>query len=429
VRRLPSDALAPARRTLGNGLTCLSRRTHTHPAVTLALMLPAGASLDPPASAGLAHFVSRVIDRGTAARTSLAIADALDDRGVSLNAGVSRHRFFLSCSCLAEDVGPMVQLMAEVVRTPTFPVREVERRRTEIVTWIRQDADNPAAVATDVLQQLLFDGHAYGRPVKGTLESVQSISRQDLVEFHRSRFAPASATIAVVGDVDPVHAGDLVEQAFGDWSTQAAPPAGLPPPPGLDRRQRRVMRMTGKAQADVAYGLPAVRRGDGEYYAALLMNNILGQYGLGGRLGDSIRERQGLAYYAYSALDANVAAGSLAIRAGVSGDAVDRTIESIDLEVTRMQKDGASAAELSDARRYLIGSMPRVLETNEGIASFLLTAVHFGLGLDYHRRLPALLEAVTLDEVNAVASRLLRADRAAIAVAGPSADRTAGLAA
>jgi zinc protease len=186
--------------------------------------------------------------------------------------------------------------------------------------------------------------------------------------------------------------------------------------------------MMNKSQADIAYGFAALRRRDPDYYAALLMNNVLGQYGLGGRLGDSIRERQGMAYYAYSSFDGNVAEGPLVIRAGVAAENVDRALASIDEEVGRMAVEGITPEELADAKRYMIGSMPRVLETNTGIATFLLTAEFYGLGLDFDRRLSELIDQVTLDDVNAVARRLLAVERAAIVVAGPYGDRTAGTA-
>jgi zinc protease len=148
---------------------------------------------------------------------------------------------------------------------------------------------------------------------------------------------------------------------------------------------------------------------------------VLGQYALGGRLGDNIRERQGMAYYVFSSFEANVAEGPLVIRAGVNPANVERTVRAIDDEVERMARDGVTPEELADSKRYLIGSMPRTLETNGGIASFLHDADYFGLGLDYDRRLPALVEAVTLDEVNDLARTFLSSDRAAIWVAGPPA--------
>jgi zinc protease len=149
------------------------------------------------------------------------------------------------------------------------------------------------------------------------------------------------------------------------------------------------------------------------------MNNILGQYALGGRLGDSIRERQGMAYYVFSALDANVIPGPLMVRAGVSPANVDRAIASIDEELATLSAEGPTDREITESRQYLIWSMPRTLETNIGIANFLQTAEFFGLGTDYDLRVPGLLQAVTRDEVHEAARRTLDPQKAAVVIAGP----------
>ena len=177
--------------------------------------------------------------------------------------------------------------------------------------------------------------------------------------------------------------------------------------------------MMNKAQADIAYGFVAIKRTDPAYYAYWLMNNAFGQYSIGGRLGDSIRERQGMAYYVGSSLDANVSEGPLTIRAGVAAANVDRAVRSIDEEIARLVADGLSEKELEDSRRFLVMSMPRALETNAGIASFLQNAEFFGLGLDYDLRLPSLLGGVTLEEANEAARRTLDPDRASLVIAGP----------
>jgi zinc protease len=379
----------------------------------------AGSGHDPAERVGLAHFVSKVIDRGTAVRTADEVAEALDGRGVSLNSSVGRHLLTLGCTCLAEDFGDMLDLVADIVRHPTFPSVEVETRRGEIVTAIRQDEDSPATVSFDGLMGLLYPaGHPYGRRTKGTLASVESITRQDLVDFHAARFLPAGLMVVIVGDVPAARAVAAAERAFGDWKGADQAPL-VPPVSRVSIRQQLVLPMMNKAQADVAYGFTAAARADPDYYALTLMNNVLGQYGLGGRLGDSIRERQGMAYYVFSSLDANLAAGPLVIRAGVAPANVDRTIASIDQEVRAMVRDGVTPSELADAKRYLIGSMPRNLETNSGIASFLHTVEFFGLGLDYDRCVPGLFEAVTREQVHAATQRVLEADRASVVVAGP----------
>lgn len=268
---------------------------------------------------------------------------------------------------------------------------------------------------------LYGEKHPYGRPPKGTIASIEGIDRGALVGFHQSRFLPGSIVVAVVGAVSSATAIERVTRAFGmhPRSAGAGPEdsvskAELPAP----SRRVRVIPMMAKSQADVAYGFITIPRTDPSYYSWWVMNTILGQYGLGGRLGDNIRERQGMAYYAYSSFDPHVIPGPLMVRAGVDGANVDRTIAAIDQEIAAFAAAGPTADELQDATRYLIGSLPRMLETNAGIASFLQTSERFGLGLDYDRRLPGLIAAVTLEAVREAAARL-SPNRASVAIAGP----------
>jgi len=206
---------------------------------------------------------------------------------------------------------------------------------------------------------------------------------------------------------------------FGGWRAPAPAPIVLPPVSPAANRDHVVIPMMNKSQADIAYGFTAITRHDPDYYACWLMNNAFGQYAIGGRLGDSIRERQGMAYYVSSSLDASVAAGPLAIRAGVNPTNVERAIASIDEEIVRLVTDGLTLKELDESRQFLIGSMPRALETNASLANFLQNEEFFGLGLDYDLQLPGQLRAVTLDGANAAARRILAVDRATVVVAGP----------
>ena len=398
--------LDPARQELANGVVVLVKHAPTTPAVTLHAALHVGSAYDPPGRHGLAHFLSRVIDRGTERRSADDIADELDGHGVSLTIGVTRHQLSLACTCLADDVGPMLDVMADIIRSPAFPEAEIETRRGEILTALRQDEENPAMVASEELMEWLYPaGHPYGRRAKGTPAIVRTIDRGALQQFYRERCGPASLSLAIVGDVESSAALELADRSLSDW--QGAAPARLVPPPaprGTVRHQV-VQSMMNKAQADVAYGFVALARADPGYQAAVVMNNVLGQYALGGRLGDNIRERQGMAYYIFSSLDANVGAGPLVIRAGVSPRNVDRTIEAIDQEITSIVSDGMTEREVAESKQYLIGSIPRTLETNAAIAAFLQTVEFFDLGLDYDVRLPGLIAAVTDNEVNESARR------------------------
>jgi zinc protease len=418
--RTAGKGLGAACHVLDNGAVIISKEAHTVPAVTIQVGVKAGSIYDSNALVGLSHMAARVLDRGTRQSTTDQIAEALDERGVSLAVSANRHVMNVSCTCLSEDFEAMLGLVGEIVMQPAFPEREIDKRKGEVLNAIRQDEDNPAAMAMHALFAALYpDQHPYGRPSKGTLDSVSRIEREDLIAFHDVRFAPAVTTAVIVGDVDRERAAGAGERVFGSWRKAAPADIALSHPPSDRPRHERVIPMMNKAQADIAYGFTTIVRSDPRYYAYTLMNNALGQYGIGGRLGDSIRERQGMAYYVFSSFDANVVEGPLVVRAGVNPANVDRAIASIDEEMRRMASEGLTAQELADCKQYLIGSIPRLLETNGAIATFLQTAAFFGLGLDHDLRLPALLDAVTLEDVNAAARQALDVSRAALVIAGP----------
>ena len=411
--------LAPSRTTLDNGVVVLAKEASTTPAVTINFAMRAGSIHDPAGATGAMYLLSRVIDRGTTTRSADEIAGELDSRGIALATAVTRHAFSVACTCLAEDFDAVFALLGDILMSPSIPETELATRKGEVITAIRQDEDNPAMRASEALMALLYPDHPYGRPTKGTVDVVETLTRERLLRLHEESFAPAGLTVVVVGDVAPSRAADAAARAFAPWrKPQPAPIEVAHIQPAAERR-RVVIPMMNKAQADVAYGFTTIARSDPSYYAFWLMNNALGQYAIGGRLGDSIRERQGMAYYVSSAFDANVVEGPLVVRAGVSPQNVDRAIASIDEELVRLTRDGLTEKELTESRQYLIGSMPRRLETNDGIAQFLQMVEFFGLGLDYDVRLPLLLGAVTLDDTLAAARRVLHPERATVVIAGP----------
>ena len=412
-------ALEPVRRALGNEVVVLAKETTTTPAVTILVGLRAGAYYDPDGLEGTAALLARVLDRGTQSRSAADIADELDGRGASLSVIAGRHQLTVSATCLAEDFDRIFALVADVIQRPLIDGREVETRRAELVTAILQDEDDPAAVAVDVVMARLYPHHPYGRRPRGTTATVQRIEHRDLVAFHRRWFTPEGTTVVVVGDVAPEAVVDATTREFGSWTERRETEPLLPSVERPEKRDLTVVPMMNKAQADIAYSFVGVRRADPDYYAAWVMNNALGQYALGGRLGDSIRERQGMAYYVYSTLDARLAEAPLIIRAGVAGPDVERTLSSIDYELTLVRDGGITPKEFEESKRYMIGSIPRQLETNAGIAGFLLSAEFHGLGADYDRNLPGSIDRVALDEVNGIARRLLDPARASVVVAGP----------
>ena len=379
--------LAASRTVLQNGAVVISKEAHTVPAVTIQVSLRAGSIYESDEQLGLSHLTSRMLDRGTERKSSDEIADALDARGVSLSLSANRHVMTIGCACLTEDFEPMLELIAEITRQPSFPEEEIAKRKGEQLNAIRQDEDSPAAQAMQALFELLYPGgHQYGRPAKGRVDTVTALDAATLRQFHAARFAPSTLTVIVVGDVASGPVAEVAERVFGDWKSGTPAEISLAHPPSARTRRERIITMMNKAQTDIAYGFTTITRSDPNYYAYTLMNNALGQYGIGGRLGDNIRERQGMAYYVFSSFDAIVVEGPLIVRAGVNPANVERAIAAIDDEMARMAKEGMRAQELADCKEYLIGSIPRMLETNQAIATFLHTAEFFGLGLDHDVR-------------------------------------------
>jgi zinc protease len=412
--------LSPVRAQLESGAVIIAQQTSMTPAVTISAAFRAGSMFDPPELSGLSYLTGRVIDRGTETRTASLLSEELDNRGVSLKVSTSRHALTLSCTCLTEDFEDVLAILVDVARSPTFPEDEIAKRRGEAVTILRQNEDNPASRAVEAVLELLYTRrHPYGRPSKGTAAGVERVTREDMVRFHADRIKPGVLSLVIVGDIPAADALERTAVELGDWRAAAPERFDVPPPPDRIGRQLRAIAMPGKSQTDIAYGFTSVRRLDPRYYAFWMMNNVLGQFGLGGRLADNIRERQGMAYYAFSTLDPAAGEAPLLIRAGVDPANVERALQAIDHEVAALAAQGPTAREVEQSRDYLVGSIPRMFETNQSIAAFLQTSEEFGLGLDFDQRLPALLRAVTLEDIQAAAAETLAPARAAIGIAGP----------
>ena len=413
--------LMPVRQSLESGAVVIVQETSATPAVAINATFLAGAGDEPGDQHGVAYLMGRVIDRGTERHSADLIAEALDERGVSLQVATTRHTTAISCTCLADDFDELLSIIVDVARRPTFPEGELAKRRAESITALRQDEDNPAVRASQALSALLYgDEHPYGRALKGSVETLERIEREAIAGFHARNIRPAMLSLVVVGDVDAQHAIDRADEELKGWNGRPASPIVVPPPAVNPARRESTIVMPGKSQSDIAYGFATISRLDPRFYAYWLMNNILGQFGLGGRLADNIRERQGMAYYAFSSFDPTFGESALTVRAGVDPRNVERAVDAIDMEIRHLGEGGPTMTEVDETRAYLIGSIPRLLETNDSIAAFLQNCERFGLGLDFDRRLPALLLAVTVDEIRSAAAEVLVPERAAVAVAGPA---------
>ena len=238
--------------------------------------------------------------------------------------------------------------------------------------------------------------------------------------FHRVHYRPDAAYLVIVGGVDAATALGEARKAFGSWETHgAAPPVAIPPVDLPAAGSTRTFPMPSKTQVDCALGFRGIPRSHPDYYAAQLMSHVLGQFGMGGRIGHKIRDTEGLAYYANFHLLPGIGEGTFLARMGVNPARAEKAVQLLREEIVRMHRDGASDREVENSRRYLSGSLALRLETTEGIAGFLAQAELHQLGMDFHRRYPKILESVTTAQVNEAARNHLHPDRAALVLAGP----------
>lgn len=406
---------------LSNGIKLIVQENHVSPSVVVRGHLWAGSLNDPPEQMGLARFTASVVRRGTTTRTYQEINEITESVGADVYVSGGRHLTGFGGKSLSEDFALLADVLADVLLNPVFPQNEVDKTRGQIITGLKELEDDTRGLANREFRQLLYTReHPYGRPGDGTLDSIPGIRRDDLAAFYHAYFRPQGAALVVVGDVQAETVRDTLERALGGWRPAgAAPLFKVPETQPLAEPRRYVRPMTNKTQADLVLGTVGPQRAAGEYYAARLGDTILGHLGLMGRLGESVRDQQGLAYYAYSGLEAGLGRGPWSVRAGVNPLNVDQAVGSILAEISRLCDEPVTDQELEDGQDYLTGSLPLRLETNEGIASTLLDMDLYQLGDDYIIRFPDLMRAVTKEHIQAAARKYLDPAHYALAIVGP----------
>jgi zinc protease len=405
---------------LPNGIVVLARANFNSPSVVIQGYLTAGSLFEPDAQLGLAGFTAAGLMRGTARRNFQEIYDALESAGASLGFSGGTHTTGFSGKALSEDLDLLLSLLGEALLQPVFPADQIERLRAQLLTRLAIRAQDTGEMASLAFDQIVYAGHPYARPDDGYPETIEAISREDLENFRAGNYGPQGMALAVVGAVEPEAAIEKIARVMGDWENPRQPaPQELPPVEGPAEPLKRSVAIPGKYQADIVMGLAGPVRRSEDYLAAALGNSVLGQFGLMGRIGDSVREKAGLAYYAYSQLAGGLGPGPWSVSAGVDPANVEQAVELIRAEIARFASEPVTADELADSQANFIGRLPLSLESNNGVASALLNLERYNLGLDYYRRYPDLIRAVTTEEVLETARRYLSPDRLAVAVAGP----------
>ena len=407
--------------TLENGVTVLVYETDAAQSVVISGSLRVGSTVESTAQNGLSSMTAGALMRGTERRDFNAIHTELEDIGadISLSSGVHRTSFY--GKALAEDLSTLVDVFADVVRHPTFPDSHVERLRGELITGLQYRSQDTRYRANRAFHETLYPAtHPYHYSVRGSIETVSKLAVADLRSFHKQHYTSQGMIIVVVGAVTAAKALDIVRQNLSDWNGgNASEPSTLPDVPRLTQTQKSFVPLPGKTQSDIVMGLPGPSRFASDYHAANLANSILGQFGMMGRIGESVREKLGLAYYAYSQIEGGLGQAPWSVSAGVNPANVELAIERINDELRRLTTEPVSDTDLADNQSYFVGHLPLQLESNEGIAGTLHNMELYGLGLDYLLTYRDRICSLSKEDLLAAARHYLNPDALVIGVAGP----------
>jgi zinc protease len=375
------------------------------PLVALNFSFRGGAAQDPTDKAGLANMVASLLDEGAGDLDSRAFQERIEAKAIELSFTAGLDHFGGSLRTLTENRDEAVALLHLALTAPRFEAVDVERVRGQILSVLRRESTSPGDIASKRWWATAFAGHPYGRPARGTMETVPAIGADDLKGYVRDVFARDGLKIAVVGNIDAGEAGTLVDKVF----------ASLPATGRLTRVDdvtpkelgRKVVVDVDVPQSVVLLGGTGVARKDPDFMAAYIVNHILGGGSFSSRLYREVREVRGLAYSVYSGLYPLQHAALFMSSTATRADRASDTLDVLEQEIRRMAESGPSEDELAKAKSYLLGSYALNFDTSGKIAGQLVAIQFDDLGIDYIKRRNALIDAVTLADVKRVAKRLL----------------------
>jgi len=391
------------REVLPNGLILLVAERPAVPIVAVRVLTRAGAVFDPDDRAGLAHLTGALLTRGTAKRTGPEVDSAIEFVGGSLEAVAGRDSLTVALSVQKKDLALGLDLVSEVVLSPTFPPGEVTRKVSEIQAAIRRSEEDPGTVASRALSRLVYPGHPYGVPVEGTRESVARLTRDDVVKFYAQHVRPDTTVVAVVGAVTVDEARREITARLGAWARPAGAPQSMTPvtAPASPREETVKRELT---QSTIMFGRLAIRQTDPDYFPLSVASYVLGG-GSASRLYARVRDDAGLAYAVYSWLSAARYGAAFAVTAQTRTAEAPKVVVMVREELARMTRGAVAERELALAKQYLVGSFPFRLDTSGKVADFLVAVEDQGLGLDYADRYKERIARVTARDVQRVAAK------------------------
>jgi len=381
---------------------------HSLPFVTINLMVKTGAKDDPPFGEGLANLTASSLLLGAAGRTLKQINEELDFMGADMNASANKDYTTVSLRVLKKDLERAFSIFMDVVTKPTFPADEVRKEISRTLAAIQSLEDRPGRVADRAFEKALYMGGPYGHPTEGTVESVSKLSREEIKRFHDRHYCPDNAILSVVGDIDQRSVDGYVALLLRKWPKGGTPVKTVE----IKFSTRKEMIKINKpvTQSNIVIGNGGISRDNPDYYAAVVMNHILGAGSLTSRLMEDIRNKKGLAYSVASIFEGRKYPGPFMIFLQTKNRSTTEAIKATMENLERVRSELVSEKELEDAKKYLVGNFPQRFNTQSRIASFFAQVEYYGLGLDYPEKYPSLINGVTREDVLRVARAYVHPD-------------------
>jgi zinc protease len=406
-------------RQLTNGMQVVTVLHHEQPAVSMRLLVRAGAAQDPKGKRGVATITASLLDQGTTTKSGFQIADAIDSIGGALGTGAASDLSFVNVVVMKDSFDVAMDLLADVVRNPVFAEDELERQRQQVSSSLQVSAGDPDYVASVVFDRLVYGFHPYGLPNSGTAESLASLARADLQEFHKQFYVPNNMILAIVGDVTRDEAFAAAERVFGKWERAEVPVVKTDAPPQPTRRIV-VIDKPDAVQTEIRVGQLGIPRKHPDYMAVDLAFKILGGEGAN-RLHRVLRSERGLTYGASADIQTLKQSGNFMAETDTRTDTTGEALRIVFDEYAKLRRERVNERELADAQAYLAGNFPLTIETPNSIAMQVLNTVFFELPVEEIPTYRERVQAVTPDDVQRVARAYVSPERLSVVLVGNAA--------
>ncbi|SIT83404.1 M16 family metallopeptidase [Pontibaca methylaminivorans] len=401
--------------TSPGGITAWLVEEHSLPFTALELRFRGGTSLDPGGRRGAVYLMTGLLEEGAGDMDARAFARALEAAGASIGFDSGDDMVSISTRFLSENRNDAMALLRTALHEPRFDEAAIDRVRAQVLSGLASERKDPNAIAGRTFAELTFDGHPYGSNRKGTAESVRALTRDDMIAAHGAVFARDRLYVGAVGDIDAQELGELLDDLLGDLPEQGA---RLPPPAEVAGDGGTVVVDYDTPQSVAVFGQEGLERDDPDFYAAYVLNQILGGGSFESRLMQELRVKRGLTYGVYTYLAPKDLAALYMGGVASANDRIAEAVEMIRQEWADMAENGVSETELARAKTYLTGAYPLRFDGNGQIARILVGMQMDDLPIDYIATRNDRINAVTLDEANRVARELLRPGQLRFVVVG-----------